>query len=55
MEEYDVFQGLDYLQVEYHIEISTKIPSVQHSSLRAPLVLKEKLKQNREKLRASDS
>ena len=55
VEEYDVFQGLGCLTVKYHIEISTKIPSIQHSSLRAPLALKEKLKQNHENWRASDS
>ena len=45
----DVFEGLGCLLGEYHIEIDTKIP-VQHSPQRAPVALKEKLKQKLQEL-----
>ena len=46
------FKGLGCLPGEYHIETDTTVPPVQHSPRRAPVALKEKLKQ---KLRELES
>ena len=48
----DVFEGLGCLPGEYHIEIVTKIPPVQHSPRHAPVALKEKLKQKLQELKS---
>ena len=53
VEEYeDVLQGLGCFLGEYHIEIDTIVPSVQHSPWHPPIALKEKFKQ---KLRELES
>lgn len=41
----DVFEGLGCLPGEYHIEIDSTVPAVQHAPRRAPVALKAKLKE----------